>query len=138
MTFVGGSVYDGGNRRLGPPILTPPFITAPPLIIVSKCLGPYANRISGVFRVDFVHKFMFLRSATKPPMLRVLTKNDISKNCRIDFVNKSMLLRSTTKPPICSIRGRFGQTSFFMRGVTVLPSKLIVTNNVLPQEDCFY
>ena len=37
MTFVGGSIYEGGNRRLGPPILTPPFIKDPPLIIASKC-----------------------------------------------------------------------------------------------------
>ena len=50
MTFVGGSVYEVGNRRLGPPILTPPFIKDPFLISASKCPCPYANRISEAFR----------------------------------------------------------------------------------------
>ena len=45
-----------------------------------------------------------------------------------------MLLRSTTKPPFVSIRGRFDQTSFFffMRGVIVPPSRLIVRNICSP------
>ena len=73
---------------------------------------------------------MLLRSTTRPPILEVLTKNQISEAFRIDFVNTSMLLRSKTKPPFFSIRGRFDQTSFFfMGGVIVPPSKLIVKNN---------
>ena len=48
-----------------------------------------------------------------------------------------MLLRSKTKPHFFSIRGRFDQTSFFMRGVIVPPSKLIVTNNCPPKGFCF-
>ena len=76
---------------------------------------------------------MLLRSTTKPPILGVLTKNHISEAFRIDVVNKSMFLRSTTKPPIVSIRGRFDQTSSFMRGVIVPPSKLIVTNICSPK-----
>ena len=76
---------------------------------------------------------MLLRSTTKPPILVVLTKNHISEAFRIDFVNKSMLLRSKTKPLFFSIRGRFDQTSFFMRGVIVPPSKLIVTNMFSPK-----
>ena len=79
---------------------------------------------------------MFLRSTTKPPILGVLTKHHISEAFRTYFVNKSMLLRSQTKPPFFSIRGRFDQTSFFMRGVIVPPSKLIVTNNC-PPKVCF-
>ena len=75
---------------------------------------------------------MLLRSTTKPPILGVLTKYHISEAFRIDFVNKSML-RSKTKPPFFSIRGRFDQPSFFMRGVIVPPSKLIVTNNFPPK-----
>ena len=69
---------------------------------------------------------MLLQSTTKPPILGVLTKHHISEAFRIDFANKSMLLRSTTKSLFVSIRGRFDQTSFFMRGVIVPPSKLIV------------
>ena len=99
-----------------------------PPIIASKCPCPYANRISEAFRIDFVHKSMILRSTTKPPILRVLTKHHISEAFRIYVVDKSTLLRSTTKPPIVSIGGRFDQKSFFMRGVIVPPSKLIVTN----------
>ena len=38
-----------------------------------------------------------------------------------------MLLRSTAEPPIVSIGGRFDQTTFFLRGLIVPPSKLIVT-----------
>ena len=132
-----GSVYEGGNRRLGPSILTPPFIKDPPLIIASKCPCPYANRISEAFRIDCVHKSMLLRSATKPSILGVLTKHHISESFRIDFVHKSMLLRSTTKPSFFSIRGRFDQTSSFMRGVIVPPSKLIVTNNFSPKGGLF-
>ena len=71
---------------------------------------------------------MLLRSTTKPPILGVLTKHHISKAVHIDFVNKSALLRSTTKSQIFSVGGRFDQTTFFMRGVIVPPSKLIVTN----------
>ena len=45
-----------------------------------------------------------------------------------------MLLRSRAKPPLFSIRGRFDQTSFFfMRGVIVPPSKLIVNNFFSPK-----
>ena len=76
---------------------------------------------------------MFLLSTTRPPILRVLTKNHISEAFRIDFVNKSMFLRSTTITPIFSIRGRFDQKSFFMRGVIVPPSKLIVSNIFSPK-----
>ena len=76
---------------------------------------------------------MLLRSTTKLPIFGVLTKNHISEAFRIDFVNKSMLLRSKTKPPFFSIRGRFDQKSFLMRGVIVPPSKLIVTN-ILPSK----
>ena len=79
---------------------------------------------------------MLLRSTTKLPFLGVLTKNHISEAFRIDFVNKSMLLRSKTKPPFFSIRGRFDQKSFLMRGVIVPPSKLIVTN-ILPSKGGF-
>ena len=70
---------------------------------------------------------MLLRSTTKPPILGVLTKHHISEAFRIDFVNKSMFLRSRTKPYFFSIRGGVDQTSFFIRGVIVPPSKLIVT-----------
>ena len=73
---------------------------------------------------------MLLRSTTKPPILGVLTNNYISEAFRIDFVNKSMILRSKTKPQLFSIRGGFDQTSFFIRGVIVPPSKLIVKNNI--------
>ena len=76
---------------------------------------------------------MLLRSTTKPPILVVWTKNHISEAFRIDFDNKSMLLRSKTKPPFVSIRGRLDQTLFFMRGVIVPPSKLIVTNICSPK-----
>ena len=76
---------------------------------------------------------MLLRSTTKPPILGFLNEYHISEAFRTDFVNKSMLLRSTTKPPIFSIGGRFDQISFFMRGVIVPPSKLIVTNMFFPQ-----
>ena len=86
------------------------------------------NHISEAFRIDFVHKSMFLRSTTKPPILGVLTNNHISEAFRIDVVNKSTLLRSTTKPSMFSIGGMLDQKSFFMRGVIVPPSKLIVTN----------
>ena len=101
MTFVGGSVYEGGNRRLGPPNLNPSFIKDPPPIIASKCPCPYANRISEAFRTY--------------------------------FVNKSMLLRSKTKPPFLSIRGGLTKHRFFIRGVIVPPSKLIVTNTFPPK-----
>ena len=80
---------------------------------------------------------MFLRSTTKPSILGVLTNNHISEAFRIDFVNKSMLLRSTTKPLIFSIRGGFDQTSSFIRGAIVPPSKLIVTNHY-PQKFVVY
>ena len=70
----------------------------------------------------------FVISQTKPSILRVLIKTHISEAFRVDFVNKSMFLWSTTKPPIFSIGGRFDQKTFFMRGVIVRPSKLIVTN----------
>ena len=76
---------------------------------------------------------MLLWSTTKPPILEVLTKNHMSAVFRIDVVNKSMLLRSKTKPYLFSIRGRFDQTSSFMRGVIVPPSKLIVTNYFAPK-----
>ena len=131
----------------------PPLNKRPPLIIASKCPCPYANRMFEAFRTDFVNKSMFLRSTTrppiwlyksmllrsttKPPILRFLTKNHISEAFRIDFVHKSMLLRSTTKPPFFSIRGRFDQTSSFMMGVIVPPSKLIVTNNFSPKGGLF-
>ena len=36
---------------------------------------------------------------------------------------------AVVRTPFFSIRGRFDQTSFFMRGVIVPPSKLKVTNN---------
>ena len=71
MTFAGGSVYEGGNRRLGPPIITPPFIKDPPIIIASKCPCPYADRIFEAFRIDCVHKSMFLWSTTKPPIFSI-------------------------------------------------------------------
>ena len=76
---------------------------------------------------------MLLRSTTKPPILGVLTKNHISEVFRIDFVNKSMLLRSKTKPPFFSIRGGLTKHRFFIRGVIVPPSKLIVRNIVSPK-----
>ena len=76
---------------------------------------------------------MLLRSTTKPPILGVLTKNHISEAFRIDFVNKSMLLRSKTKPHFVSIRGGLTKHHFFVRGVIVPPSKLIVNNSVSPQ-----
>ena len=80
---------------------------------------------------------MLLRSTTKPYILGVLIKNHISEAFRTDFVDKSMLLRSTTKSLFVSIRGRFDKTSFFMRGVIVPPSKLIVTN-ICPPKLFFY
>ena len=76
---------------------------------------------------------MLLRSTTKPPILGVMTKHHISEAFRIDFVHKSMLLRSNAKSPFFSIRGRFDQTSFFIREVIVPPSKLIVTNICFPK-----
>ena len=79
---------------------------------------------------------MLLRSTTKLPFLGVLTKNHISEAFRIDFVNNLMLLRSNTKPQLFSIRGRFDQKSFLMKGVIVPPSKLIVTN-ILPSKGGF-
>ena len=79
---------------------------------------------------------MLLRSATKLSFLGVLTKYHISEAFRIDFVNKSLLLRPKTKQPFFSIRGRFDQKSFLMRGVIVPPSKLIVTN-ILPSKGGF-
>ena len=81
---------------------------------------------------------MLLRSTTKPPILVVLTNHNISEAFRIDFVNKSMLLRSKAKPHFFSIRGRFVQTSFFMRGVIVPPSKFIVTHNFTPKVFYYY
>ena len=87
-------------------------------------------------QLPILYKSMLLRSTTKPPILGVLTTNHISEAFRIDFVNRSMLLRSKTKPHLFSIRGRFDQTSFFMRGVIVPPSKLIVTNNCPPKVFC--
>ena len=138
-----------------PPSLPPLHKRLPPHnLIASKCFCPYANRISEAFRIDVVnksmfsrsttkppilyHKSMFLRSTTKPPILEVLTKTYISVAFRIDFVNRSMFLRSTTKPPIFNIRGRFDQKMFFMDGVIVPPSKLIVTNMFSPQGGGFY
>ena len=104
-------------------------------MIASKYPCPYFNRISEAFRIDVVNKSMLLRSTTKPtillyksmllrsttklPILGLLTNNHISEAFRIDFVNKPMLLRSKTKPPFFSIRGRFDQKSFLMRGVIV-------------------
>ena len=76
---------------------------------------------------------MLLRSTTKPQILGVLTNNHISEAFRTDVVNKSMLLRSKTKSHVFSIRWRFDQTSFFMRGVIVPPSKLIVTSICSPK-----
>ena len=110
----------------------PPNKMTPPLIIASKCPCPYANRISEALRIYCVHKSMFLQSTTKPPILGGLTKNHVSEAFRID-VHKLMFLRSTTKPPTVSIRGRFDQQMFVIRGVIVPPSKLIVTNICSPQ-----
>ena len=76
---------------------------------------------------------MLLRSTTKPQILGVLTKNHISEAFRIDFVNKSMLLRSNTKPHFFSIRGGLTKHRFFIRGVIVPPSKLIVNNICSPK-----
>ena len=76
---------------------------------------------------------MLLRSTTKPPILGVLTQNHISEAYRIDFVNKSMLLRSTTKPPFFSIRRGLTKHRFFIRGVIVPPSKLIVKHIFPPK-----
>ena len=47
-----------------------------------------------------------------------------------------MLLRSKTKLHLFSIRGRFDQKSFLMRGLIVPPSKLIITN-ILPSKGGF-
>ena len=91
------------------PPSSPPFIKNPPLVIASKCPCPYANRIFEAFRIDCVHKSMFLRSTTKPPILVGLTKKHISEAFRIDVVNKSMFLRLITKPLIFSIRREFDQ-----------------------------
>ena len=76
---------------------------------------------------------MLLRSTTKPLILGVLTKTYISEAFCINFVNTSMLLRLKTKPPIFSIRGRFDQTSFFMRGVN-RASVLIDSNKQFPHQ----
>ena len=76
---------------------------------------------------------MLLRSTNKTTNFRGFDQNHISEAFRTDFINKSMLLRSQTKPQFLSIRGRFDQTSFFMRGVIVPPSKLIVTTNCPPK-----
>ena len=76
---------------------------------------------------------MLLRSTTKPPILGVLTNNHISEAFRIYFDNKSMLLRSKTKPPFFSIRGGLTKHSFFIRGVIVPPSKLIVKTSFSPK-----
>ena len=135
MTFVGGPFMRGVIVGWVPPSL-PPLHKRPPLIIASKCPCPYANLISEAFRIDFVDKSMFLRSTTKPPILVVLTNNHISEAFRIDCVSKSMLLRSKTKPLFVSIRGRFDQISFFMRGEIMPPSKLIVTTYFSPK--CFF
>ena len=67
MTFVGGSVYEGGNRRLGPPILTP--LSLKNLHNRIEMPLPYAIRISEALRIYFVNKSMLLRSTTKPPIL---------------------------------------------------------------------
>ena len=47
-----------------------------------------------------------------------------------------MLLRSKTKPPFFSIRGGLTKHRFFIRGVIVPPSKLIVTNICPPKVFC--
>ena len=65
-----------------------------------------------------------------------LTKNRISEAFLTDFVNTSMLLPSKTKPHVFSIRVRFDQKSFLMKGVIVPPSKLIATN-ILPSKGGF-
>ena len=103
----------------------------------SKGSGPYANRISEAFRIDFVHRYVFAVN-NKTTNLGVLTNKHISAAFRIDVVNQSLLLRSTTKPPIYSIRGRFDQKPLFMRGAIVPPSKLIVANNPSPKREGFY
>ena len=81
---------------------------------------------------------MFLRSTIKPPILEVLTKTHISEAFRIYFVDTSILLQSKTKPHFVRIRGSFDQTSFFLWGVIVPPSKLIVTHICVPQGFLFY
>ena len=76
---------------------------------------------------------MLLRSTNKATNFRGLTNNHIFEAFRKYCFNQSMLLRSKTKPPFFSIRGRFDQTSFFMRGVIVPPSKSIVKKKCPPK-----
>ena len=82
----------------------------------SKGSGPYANRIYEAFRIDLFINLCFCGRQQNRPILGVLTKHYISEAFRIDVVNKSMFLRSTTTPQVVSIRGRFDQTFYFLRG----------------------
>ena len=102
-------------------------------MIASKCPGPYANRISEAFRIDFVHKSMLLRSTTKPPILGVLTNNHIYEAFRIDLVHKSFFYGQQQNPILLVFGGDLTNNHFFMRGVIVPPSKLIVTHNFAPK-----
>ena len=84
-------------------------------------------------QIKYVYIYIYIYIISSPNNVDI-----VYNNFRIDFVNESMLLRSNTKSPFVSIRGRFDQTSFFfMRGVIVPPSKLIVTNMFSPKA-CFY
>ena len=139
MTFVGGSVYEGGNRRLGPPILN--FVYPVEVHLPSKGSGLYANRISEAFRISVVHKNRRFYGQQQNRQLLAfggdLTKNRVFCFMGGVIVPPSKLIVTNNCPPprflfllggVNYEGGRSNQKSSFMRGVIVPPSKLIVTN----------
>ena len=73
---------------------------------------------------------MFSRATPTPPILVVLTNTHISEAFRIDFDNKHLCFYGQQQNHHFLVFGG-GSTKhscFFMRGVIVPPSKLIVTH----------
>ena len=71
---------------------------------------------------------MFLRSATKLPILTVFTKHHISEAFRIDLLINRRFYGQQQNHQFLVLEGGLTKQHFFMRGVIVPPSKLIVTN----------